>query len=393
MNQNKSEKSEKVVEQVRGVTLVARRTSKGRISYMLKMFVDGERIRKTLFSAGERDRDAQQKAKAMFKEHVYNIARGTFTSQTAQFDKEDFFKFIEELIPTKKPVSRKAWRNTLYHLRKWNGGKPMPFKQLTKAKAFGFRAYLQSCIEQKKLRPNSANMFLAKFRAALNECVKLDIVPFSPASALASFESEDSRTEFLTISELNKLISTPLPPIRGYDPTALRCFVIFQARTGLRPNDSRRLIWSDIQTTDGREFFISIVPSKTRRKNAMPQFIPLHADAVDALAELKKRTPNFDSSNPIFLGLPRPESDAVTKWLRRWAERAGIKKHLSVYSLRHTYASNLIEVGRDLYEVSKLLSHSSTRHTQRYAHLSDRQKLEAVRALPPLSEPTAETAQ
>ena len=61
---------------------------------------------------------------------------------------------------------------------------------------------------------------------------------------------------------------------------------------------------------------------------------------------------------------------------------AGLKGSLN--TLRHTYASHLVQAGVDLYTVSKLLGHSSIAVTMVYAHLSPESMGEAVKKLPKL---------
>lgn len=68
----------------------------------------------------------------------------------------------------------------------------------------------------------------------------------------------------------------------------------------------------------------------------------------------------------------------VNENLKKWAEAAGIRKHISYHTSRHSFATMMLTLGADLYTVSKLLGHSSVRHTQIYARIIDRKKDEAV---------------
>lgn len=59
----------------------------------------------------------------------------------------------------------------------------------------------------------------------------------------------------------------------------------------------------------------------------------------------------------------------------------GIRKHITFHTARHTYATMLLTLGVDLYTVSKLLGHTSIKHTQRYAKIISQKKDDAVRLI------------
>ena len=68
--------------------------------------------------------------------------------------------------------------------------------------------------------------------------------------------------------------------------------------------------------------------------------------------------------------------------LHRWAEQAGIKKHITFHTARHTHATMLLTLGVDLYTVSKLLGHTNIQTTQVYAKLVDESKKKAIDLIP-----------
>ena len=63
-------------------------------------------------------------------------------------------------------------------------------------------------------------------------------------------------------------------------------------------------------------------------------------------------------------------------------KEAGIKKHISFHTGRHTHATMLLSLGVDIYVVSKLLGHKSITTTQVYAKIIDKTKQEAVSRIP-----------
>lgn len=68
--------------------------------------------------------------------------------------------------------------------------------------------------------------------------------------------------------------------------------------------------------------------------------------------------------------------------MQRWCDDAGIRKHITFHCARHTFATMMIDLGTDLYTVSKLLGHRNLSTTQIYAKIVDKKKQEAVMRVP-----------
>ncbi len=380
---NKSKaKSYRVIQQVRGVTLIARPTAKQRVSYMLVIHKDGGRLRKTLFSANERDAQAKAKAIAIFKATANDAERGLVNEHTIAAEKEDFIMFFEEITATKKKTTSKAWFNALAHLRKWRNGKPLLFRDLDRPMCYQFRTYLETLVRKGELKGNSASVYIAKLKAALNLALEFGVIPFNPAATLKAFPSETPNIAFLTLDELQRLANTEPPKVRGYDEHTFRTFLLFLALTGVRPTDAKSFCWNMIQSDFKGGYYIDFAPSKTRNKGVSFHRLHLHPDVMRLLAEHRERQINFAPENKIFVGLPKENSNCLNEFLRAWCEKASINKHLTVYGMRHTHASLLLAEGNDLYTISKVLAHTSTRHTERYSHLLDESKAQAVLSLP-----------
>jgi site-specific recombinase XerD len=99
----------------------------------------------------------------------------------------------------------------------------------------------------------------------------------------------------------------------------------------------------------------------------------------------------FHSSQCFFHGIERPISDK-TVWnvCRAAATRAGIQKKLGPHTLRHCFATHLLEAGADLRTIQLLMGHERLEDTTIYLHLSQRHLHAAIN---PLDQLTLRTAQ
>ncbi len=74
--------------------------------------------------------------------------------------------------------------------------------------------------------------------------------------------------------------------------------------------------------------------------------------------------------------------DTVTHYFKQYLKKSGIKKKLTLHSLRHTFASHLVMNGITLYVIKELLGHGSIVMTEIYSHLSPNFYEESVKRLP-----------
>lgn len=168
----------------------------------------------------------------------------------------------------------------------------------------------------------------------------------------------ESKREFLTLDEVRKLEDTP------YKKDNIRRAFLFACYCGLRVGDVSDLHWSDISANGGR-WFVSVV----MRKNSKPISLPLPAKALSWLPE---------RGEPEASVFSMPSHTVMRKHLQKWAEQAGLDRHLHFHLSRHTYGTMLITAGVDLYTASKMMGHADVRPTQVYAKIIDKKKEEAV---------------
>ena len=197
------------------------------------------------------------------------------------------------------------------------------------------------------------NKELVMVSAAINEWnLNHDTALRNPVTGLKLQEPE-GRLRWLTRNEYHRLVAAS----HGY----LRDLIVIGTQTGMRKAELLGLTWDRVDL-DGR-----IIRLEARHtKNRKPRAIPINQTCQDALACCATRRRN----QWVF---PSDQTEGpVTEIKRGFAtacKRAGLDD-VTPHILRHTTASWLVQAGVPLYEVSKLLGHSSLAVTQRYAHLA-----------------------
>jgi site-specific recombinase XerD len=139
--------------------------------------------------------------------------------------------------------------------------------------------------------------------------------------------------------------------------------------TGMRRTEASLLKVSDV---DSQRMVIHIRQGKGSRDRD----VPLSPKLLDALREYwrwkKPRVYLFPSSSG-HRGLQQPISDK-TIWnaCRQAARRAGLSRRMGPHTLRHSFATHLMEAGTDLRTIQLLMGHADLEHTTVYLHLSQR---------------------
>ncbi len=112
-------------------------------------------------------------------------------------------------------------------------------------------------------------------------------------------------------------------------------------------------------------------------KGRKERIIPVGSTALDALRRyLRLQRPqlaNDRSGSSIFLSRTGRAIDRSTVWriVQKWAHTAGLKKQISPHTLRHCFATHMLQGGADLRIVQELLGHADVATTQIYTHVDD----------------------
>lgn len=221
-----------------------------------------------------------------------------------------------------------------------------------------------------ELQKNTLNYHLIALRSYLKYCAKRDIPALSP-NRIELARTTRKQVTFLNQDELQRLFDTP--DIETDNGLRDRAILELLFSSGLRVSELVGLDRDHINLKR-REFMVRGKGQKDR-----PIFISETA-ATWVSAYLDKRV---DTTRPLFIrysgtkkvdttgNYTRLTARSVQRMVARYALLAGITKHVSPHTLRHSYATDLLMNGADLRSVQALLGHSNVATTQIYTHVTD----------------------
>lgn len=276
-----------------------------------------------------------------------------------------FIEYFELLTEERKESKGNYgnWDSTLKHL-KYYCKKDPSFRDIDRSFVEGFKKYLSTTKKgEKHLSTNSQHSYFNKFRAALKKAFEDNLIPDNPAKGVKGIKPSTPEREYLTIEEVRKIAKTEC----NY-PVLKRAF-LFSCLTGLRWSDIQKLKWSEVRNENGNSRIIF-----RQKKTKGLEYLNINNQARELLGEEK------EPIERVFEGLKYSAWHNIE--LKKWILKAGITKDITFHCGRHTFAVIQLELGTDIYTVSKLLGHTELKTTQVYAKIIDQKKVEAVNKFP-----------
>jgi integrase/recombinase XerD len=169
--------------------------------------------------------------------------------------------------------------------------------------------------------------------------------------------------KFLRPKQVKKLFTS----LKLSTPTQMRTYALIHLAysLGLRPAEISRITLDDISFQQ-RELTLR------ERKGGDVITLPLPENTIKAIALYVSKGRPQGSSRDLFLNhhfpYRRMRSNNVVGYIAEAMKQAGLPS--SAYWLRHTYAQNLLHMGRSIYEVKEMMGHQNIQSTHRYLHIS-----------------------
>ena len=373
----------------------------GNISLYLDIYIGGKRkyeflklylIPEKTREDKEKNRQTMQLANSIKSKRIVEYQNGEFGFKSNYKLDALFFDYYRAMCEKRhgNPVSRGNWGNwysCLHHLMKYEKNERITFADITPEWVQGFRDYLDNeavawshdyrkRIKDKPLARNSKLSYFNKLRACLNQAFEDRIIPVNPCRGVERFRPEEGTRMYLTIDEVRLLAQTECEYPRIKDA------FLFSCMTGLRRSDILRLKWGDIHKQGD---FTRII--FRQKKTEGQEYLDITPQAAQLMGDPK------GINDPIFEDIHSPS--CTNKAVQEWVLNAGIHKKISFHCARHTFATMMLDLGTDIYTVSKLLGHRDLSTTQIYVKVLDKNKQKAVSNIPDIlsgSKKSPETA-
>jgi integrase/recombinase XerD len=199
------------------------------------------------------------------------------------------------------------------------------------------------------------------------------VVVRDPSERLETPKRWRELPDVLTVDEVQRLIAAP----------TLDDNMVFRDRALLELAYGAGLRVSEWITLGVRDLMLEEGLIRVFGKGSKERLVPIGRSAIGAVAiytrELRPKLEKGEGKGILFLNARGRPLTRMGAWkiLRGYVERAGITKHVSPHTLRHSFATHLLEGGADLRAVQEMLGHVDISTTQIYTHV-DREYLRQV---------------
>lgn len=306
-------------------------------------------------------KDIEAAAETHRLRRMLELNTGVNTKRPQQVSDIDFFTFFLSRIENYQGKNKNRLRAILAAFKKFYKRPHLPFHSINQLIIKDFRKYLDN-----NYNGETPHDYFQKFRTVLKEAVQAGYIEQNPADEIKNPNPGANKLNknVLFDDEINLLANA-----RCGNLEVSRAF-LFSCYSGLRLCDIRTLKWSDI---DFNSSILTIVQNKTSQQLK----VRLSKEALRILGR------SFQNTGLVFnLGIT---DSAINADIKKWCERAGIEKHITYGCSRHSFISRILKQTGNLKAAGKLAGHTTTRHTEKYAHLLDESLWDAVNSLPPLT--------
>ena len=219
-----------------------------------------------------------------------------------------------------------------------------------------------------KLKSSSVNRKISSIKSFYLFLIKKSIVATSPISEVISPKQEKYLPSSMSEDEVDKLLNSPDSNIKIEKRDKAMIEMLYA--TGMRISELVNLKITDV---DMQRCVVKVLG-----KGSKERLIPFGEEAYEALNNyLSDR--DESSSKEVFLSNRKTKISRVAFWhrIKLYLVRENLKQTISPHTLRHAFATHLLNRGADLRSVQLLLGHSDLSTTQIYTHIA-KQRLSDV---------------
>jgi site-specific recombinase XerD len=250
--------------------------------------------------------------------------------------------------------------------------------ELTAKHIWDYRLYIARTYKTPRgeyLSKKSQNYYLIALRGLLDFFADRDITSMPSTKVKLAKQKSDETISFLAVNDILRMLDIPdtKTPIGVRDRTIMELFFSSGMRISELVSLQRDQLAMLQDMSETRTYELSIVG---KGKHVRTIFISPRA-AYWLRAYLKIRT---DDEKALFINVRSKDPSvrrltprAIQLMISRAARLAGLSRNVTPHTLRHTYATDLLQHGADLRSVQELLGHQNVATTQIYTHVTNKQ--------------------
>jgi len=258
----------------------------------------------------------------------------------------------------------KAYEADISSFFQWLDNEDLKYKNLQEDHINQYISFLF----QRKMRSSSVNRKISSIKSFYIFLVKRNFVKNSPLNDLVTPKQEKYLPESMSEAEVDKLLNSP--DVANKIEKRDKAMIEMLYATGMRISELVNLKMTDV---DMKRCVVKVFG-----KGSKERLVPFGETALDSLRSyLNEREQS--SSKEIFLSNRGKKMTRVAFWQRVkvYLIRENLKNSISPHTLRHAFATHLLNRGADLRSVQLLLGHSDLSTTQIYTHIA-KQRLSDV---------------
>jgi len=235
---------------------------------------------------------------------------------------------------------------------------PAGESEMNRVDRWAIRKYL-SFLHRKNKKSSIARK-LSTLRSFFKYLVREQLTTSNPAKSVSTPKVEKPLPTTLTVDEAFRLMEIPV----GSKGLRDRAILELLYSSGIRVGE---LVGLNLNQLD---LDLGIV--KVMGKGRKERIVPVGSKAVEALKAYLEKRGVLSREEPLFVNSRggRLTARSVGRLIKKYTKRSGIFRKISPHTLRHSFATHLLDAGADIREIQEMLGHASLSTTQRYIHLS-----------------------
>ncbi len=223
----------------------------------------------------------------------------------------------------------------------------------------------------KKNKKSSIARKVSTLHSFFKYLVKERLIPSNPAKNISAPKVERPLPTTLSVDEAFRLMDSPKEIEEKASSSKLKS-------RGIRDMAILELLYSSgvrVSELVGLNFNhvdLDLGIIKVMGKGRKERIVPIGSKAIEALKRYIDQRGELRGEEPLFINPQggRLTSRSVGRLVKKYSRQSGVLRKVSPHSLRHTFATHLLDAGADIREIQEMLGHASLSTTQRYIHLS-----------------------